>query len=110
MKNVTIPVGNGRIILDKSAIREAAQGKYIVLRAITESGPCQDGMCQLIRDLSITFEEPFSSEDFLLFAGEGVFVAMEESVYKSINKGRESVRLSANIFGKISAKGFAYTA
>lgn len=110
MNTVTIPVGNGKVIVEKGVLKEVSKGKYIVLTAISETGPCQDGMCQLIRDVSVSFEEPFDDDRFLLFAGEGVFVAMEEPVYKAINKGRETVRLSMGLFGKASVKGFVFTA
>lgn len=109
MNSVTIPIGKGQLIIEKGVLKEVYRGKYIVLRAISESGPCQDGMCQVIRDVSVDFEDPFVDDHFLLFAGEGVFVAMEEPIYIAINKGRESVRLSTGLFGRITIRGFVYT-
>lgn len=109
MSDTTISVGNGFITLDKSMMDELSRGKYVVLRAITESGPCQDGMCQIIRDLKVSLEFPINDDTLMVFAGGGAFVAMDTNVYRSINKGREKVRVYKNLLGNLAVKGFVYT-
>lgn len=109
MADITIPVGNGVVIIDMSLKKELFQGKYIVMRSVGESGPCQDGMCQIIRDLKISLEIPVEDDSLLVFAGEGVFLAMDKSVYRSIDKGRERIKVYKNILGNLAVKGFVYT-
>lgn len=106
MKTV-IPVGKGTISID-GRISKMIAGKYLVMSSILEQGPCQDGMCQIIKDVDISLREEFSNPEYLFFEGGGLKIAVDPNVYRSIDRGRENITLVRGISGKFQARGFVY--
>ncbi len=110
MPPVTIPVGKGCITIKGGISREAARGRYVVLRSSARSGPCNDQLCQIIRGVKVSIEVPEEDEDNLsIFAGEGIFVAVDSGIVRSIDKGRQQVTVGMGITGKLYIKGLNYS-
>lgn len=110
MSDVVIPIGKGRARIRKSVSGEAAKGKYVVLRPTSRSGPCTDDLCQIIRDVKISVEVPGEDEDNLsIFAGEGIFLAIDKTIVNSIDKGRQEVTVGIGLTGRPYIKGLNYT-
>ncbi|BAB60341.1 TVG1228987 [Thermoplasma volcanium GSS1] len=99
-------VGAGKVLVDEN-ITSSLNGKYILLTTRVESGPCLDGMCQVIRELQAEIVDRVS-ENLLFFGNEKVKIAMDKSVYNSINKGREEIKLKYGRGYKLFVSGFSY--
>lgn len=109
MPEVSIPVGKGSVLVKKNISREAAKGRCVVLRSTSRSGPCKDDMCQIIRGVMISIELLQEEDDNLsIFAGDGIFLAIEKSIASSIDKGRQSVTVGIGLSGKPFIKGLNY--
>ncbi len=109
MPEVVIPVGKGNVLVKRNISKEAAKGKYVVLRSTSRSGPCKDDLCQVIRGVRISIEVPGEGEDNLsIFAGEGVFLAIDKAIAGSIDKGRQEVTVGLSLTGKPYIKGLNY--
>lgn len=110
MAEVVIPVGKGKVHVKKNLTPEAVKGKYLVLRSTSRPGPCNDDMCQLIKGVLVSVEVPAEEEDNLsIFAGEGIFVAIDKEIVRSIDRGRQEVTVGMGITGKPYVKGLNYT-
>lgn len=110
MPDVVIPIGKGKARVRKNVSGEAARGKYIVLRTASRTGPCNDDLCQIIRDVKVSIEVPGEDEDSLsIFAGEGIFLAIDKPIVNSIDKGRQEVIIGIGLTGKPYIKGLNYT-
>lgn len=106
---MVIPVGKGSVHVKKNVSREAVRGRYVVLRSTSRSGPCKDDMCQIIKGVRISIEIPGAEEDNLsVFAGEGIFVAIDKSIVRSIDRGRQTVYVGLGMTGKPFVKGLNY--
>lgn len=110
MPQTTIPIGKGSISLKGGISAEAARGRYVVLRVSTRSGPCNDNMCQIIRGVKVSIEVPAEDEDNLsIYAGEGIFVAIDKGIAGSIDKNRQEVTVGIGLTGKLYVKGLNYS-
>lgn len=109
MADVVIPIGKGKLHIKKNVSSQAVKGKYVVLRSTSRSGPCNDNLCQIIRGVRISIELPGEDEDNLsIFAGEGIFVAIDSSIVSSIDKGRQVIKIGLGLTGKPFVKGLNY--
>lgn len=110
MPETTIPVGKGSILVRKSISREAARGRYVVLRSTSRSGPCNDNLCQIIRGVRISVELLQEEDESLsIFIGDGIFLAIERSIVESIDRGRQNVTVGIGITGRPYIKGLNYS-
>ncbi|AKA48685.1 hypothetical protein IX51_05765 [uncultured archaeon] len=109
MSEVVIPVGKGRVRIKKNVSKEAVKGKYVVMRSTARTGPCNDDLCQIIRGVKISLEVPGEDEDELsIFAGEGLFLAIDKSIVNSIDKGRQDITVGLGLTGRPYIKGLNY--
>ncbi len=104
---IVIPVGKGTISIDEK-ISKTISGKYLVISSVLEQGPCQDGMCQIIKDTDVSIRDEFSHPEYLFFEGGALKIAIDPDVYRSIDKGRENITIVKGISGKFQIRGFAY--
>ena len=102
-----IPVGKGKVILDKSMREYAGKGYYVVIRIESSQGPCNDVDCQRIMNpVAEVTQVPDSSHK--IFAGEGFFLALEPPVFTQIDKDRQEVTVKKSRLGKIVVKGLLF--
>ncbi|WP_297026595.1 hypothetical protein [Thermoplasma sp.] len=106
MSLIEIRVGSGSITIDEDLITEIRNRYIIIMRTKMENGPCQDGMCQIIRQLEVSVEDK-ASDNLLFFGDQTMRIAMDGQTYRSINKGRENVRIKRGRSG-IQVSGFTY--
>ncbi len=113
MRNIprtSIPIGKGNVTVNANLSKQAGRGKYVVLRSSLRAGPCKDRLCQIIRGVKISVEVPSEDEDNLaIFAGEGIFLAIDKDIAKSIDKGRQEVSVGFGLAGKLYVKGLNYS-
>lgn len=100
-----IQVGKGSITIDGSLLDRIGKN-YLVLKLITEAGPCTDAMCQVIITIQATIEESLNPE-FITYPAGGTYVAMEPAVYRSIDRGRQAVYVKETRHAGLVVKGFA---
>ncbi|MCY0851297.1 hypothetical protein [Thermoplasma acidophilum] len=105
MSWIEVRVGSGNIMVDEDLVSEV-RNQYIVLRTRMENGPCQDGMCQIIRQLDVSIEDQ-ASDGMLFFGDQDIRIAMDGQTYRSINKGREIVKIRRGRSG-LQVSGFTY--
>ncbi len=102
-----IPVGKGKVILDRSMKDYAGKGYYVVIRLESSQGPCNDVDCQRILTPVVELTQlPDSSHK--IFAGDGFFLALEPPVFTQIDKERQEVTVKKSRLGKIVAKGLTF--
>ncbi|MGC8608320.1 MAG: hypothetical protein ACP5UV_00420 [Thermoplasmata archaeon] len=105
--NTVIQVGKGNISIDGKLAR-LAENRCLVLSSVTEQGPCQDGMCQIIRDIDVSIKDDFADPGYLFFETDKIKIAIDQKIYRSIDKGRENVAVFRSISGKYLVRGFIY--
>ncbi len=106
--STTIPVGKGRVTIDRSLREFAEKGYYIIIRMETIAGPCNDVDCERIPvGIVETTQRPDPS--FKVFAGDGYFLAIDPPVQMYIDRGRLSVTLKKSPLGKLVAKGLIFS-
>ncbi|WP_237265234.1 hypothetical protein [Thermoplasma sp. Kam2015] len=102
---IKIRVGSGVLMID-DGLGETMRNRYLVLRTRMENGPCQDGMCQIIRQIDASLEDQVP-DNMLFFGDQQIRIAMDTQTYRSINKGRESLKIRLARAG-IQVSGFTY--
>jgi hypothetical protein len=107
-KNTTIPVGMGKVTLDRSLREFAEKGYYIVIRMETVPGPCNDADCERI-PVGIVEVTQVPDQSFKVYAGDGYFLAIEPPVQMYIDRDRLSVTLKKSPLGKLIVKGLVLT-
>ncbi|MEM0135625.1 MAG: hypothetical protein QXU18_10465 [Thermoplasmatales archaeon] len=103
-----IEVGKGKIVLEEDALRYI-NGKLLMLDLSVENGPCKDNLCQVTKNLSLKLLNGIPAGITKLFPVEGCVIAMTDSVYRSIDRGRERITISTGVVGNLLAKGFSPT-
>lgn len=102
-----IPVGKGQVIIDRSMNEYAGKGYYVVIRIESSQGPCNDVDCQkIMTPVAEVTQLPDSS--FKIFAGEGIFLALEPPVFTQIDRDRQKVTVKKSMLGKITVKGLTF--
>lgn len=101
-----IILGKGKILVDRKTAAEI-EGKTLSLVLESEKGPCDDVSCQLIRRLDVKAGKQ-QEESWILIEHENLSLAVHPDVYRSIDRGRETVTLKVNRSGKFTVRGFAY--
>ncbi|WP_393970948.1 hypothetical protein OXIME_001193 [Oxyplasma meridianum] len=109
MDDISIPVGKGKITVTRSVVKLLVTGKYLTIRTVVSQSPCTDGMCQRIIETEIGIESPGDYPDMRIFAGDGIFMAIDQNVFSSVDKGREEVVIRRSISGKLIAQGLEFT-
>ncbi len=99
-----IQVGKGTITIEGSVL-DGIGKNYLVLKLITEAGPCTDAMCQIIITIHAIVESNLNPE-LITFPAGGTYVAMEPAVYRSIDRGRQSVFVKETRHSGLVVKGF----
>lgn len=99
-------MGRGLIKFDRKTA-DLIAGKSLMLTLETESGPCNDVLCQVIQKLTVEYYNDEKSQDLILVEQGSISIYLKTAVYKSIDKGRETVTLRTSS-GKVTVKGFSY--
>lgn len=107
-KNTVIPVGKGRVSIDRSLREFAEKGYYIIIRMETVQGPCNDVDCERI-PVGIVEAKQVPDQSFKVFAGDGYFLAIEPPVQMYIDRDRLSVTLKKSPLGKLVARGLIFS-
>ena len=107
-KTRTIKVGKGVVLVDEDVLVYAI-GKTLMMDLVAEKGPCTDDYCKLIMGLSLEVLTNLPNKDLKLFDMGKCVIAMTEAVYRSIDRGREQVKISKTFSGNLLAKGFSLT-
>ncbi len=100
-----IRVGKGSVSIGDNLLARVGK-KFIVLKLITETGPCTDAMCQIIMTVHATLEDSVNPE-LIMFQAGGTYIAMEPAVYRAIDRGRQTVSVRENRHASLVVKGFA---
>jgi hypothetical protein len=100
-----IRVGKGSITIGGRLLERIGKN-YLVLKLVTEAGPCTDAMCQVIITLNATVENSLNPE-FITFPAGGTYVAMDQAVFRSIDRGRQAVYVKETRHAGLAVKGFA---
>ncbi|MHB1708372.1 MAG: hypothetical protein ACYCT2_02710 [Thermoplasmataceae archaeon] len=100
-----IQVGKGSVTIDGILLDRIGKN-YLVLKLITEAGPCTDAMCQVIITIRGTVEKSLNP-DLMAFPAGGTYIAMEPAVFRSIDRGRQEVYVRENRHTGLVVKGFA---
>ena len=104
----TIEVGKGVILVDEDVLLYA-KGRTLMMDLSAEKGPCTDNYCKVIMGLTLKVQEGPPSKNLKIYdAGECV-IAMTDAVYRSVDRGRERVKISKTFSGNLLAKGFSLT-
>lgn len=109
MVDITIPVGKGKITVSRGVVKLLMTGKYLTIRTVVSQSPCTDGMCQRIIEPEVGIENPTDDPDLRIFAGDGIFLGIDQNVFSSVDKGREEVIVKKSISGKLIAQGLDFT-
>ena len=109
MNDISIPVGNGKINVSKNVVKLLSTGKYLTIRTAVSQSPCTDGMCQRIIEAEIAVETPTNDENLRIFAGDGIFLGIDQNIFASVDKGRESITIKKSLSGKLVAQDLVFT-
>lgn len=107
-KSTEIPVGKGKILIDRSLKEYAEKGFYLVLKMETVAGPCNDVDCERI-PVGILETAQVPDPSYKVYAGEGYFLAIDPPVRLYIDRDRLSVTLKKSPLGKLVAKGLVFS-
>ena len=100
-----ILVGKGSVAIGDNLLARIGK-KFMVLKLITEAGPCTDAMCQIIMTVHATLEDHLNPE-LITFPAGGTYIAMDPAVYRAIDRGRQTVSVRENRHAGLVVKGFA---
>jgi hypothetical protein len=109
MDDITIPVGKGKITVTKGVVKLLVTGNYLTIRTVVSQSPCTDGMCQRIIEPELGIESPKDYPELRIFAGDGIFIGIDQNVFSSVDRGREEVVVKRSISGKLIAQGLEFT-
>ncbi len=100
-----IRVGKGSVTIGDNLLARIGK-KFMVLKLITEAGPCTDAMCQIIMTVHATLEDNLNPE-LIIFPAGGTYIALDPAVYRAIDRGRQTVSVRKNRHAGLVVKGFA---
>lgn len=109
MDDITIPVGKGKITVTRGVVKLLMTGNYLTIRTVVSQSPCTDGLCQRIIEPELRIESPKDYPELRLFAGDGIFLGIDQNVFSSVDRGREEVVVKKSISGKLIAQGLEFT-
>lgn len=101
-----IALGKGKVLIDAGTI-ERLRGRTVSLGLESEKGPCDDLSCQVIQRLG-AYITGRATGDWTVIEQCDVSIAVHPDVYRSIDRGRETVSLKMNRRGKFTVRGFSY--
>ncbi len=105
--STTIPVGKGKVTIDRSLREYGGKGYYIIIRMETVAGPCNDVDCERI-PVGIVEVAQVPDQSYRIYAGDGYFLAIDPPVQMYIDRDRLSVTLKKSSLGKLVAKGLYF--
>ncbi|QRF74973.1 hypothetical protein Thermo_00466 [Thermoplasmatales archaeon] len=101
-----IRVGKGSVTIDDNILYRVGKN-FIVLKLTTEAGPCTDAMCQIITTAEAEIKDSIDP-DLLTFQLSGGYLAMDPAVYRSIDRGRQSVSIRAGRKSPLTVRNFSF--
>lgn len=105
-EQLEITFGKGKVLIDPKTA-ERLRGKSLSLGLESEKGPCDGVSCQIIQRLDVQ-TAGHTEGDWTVIEGGGVSISVHPDVYRSIDRGRETVTLKMNRKGKFTVRGFSY--
>ncbi|MCL5802393.1 MAG: hypothetical protein ACYCSA_00075 [Thermoplasmataceae archaeon] len=109
MNDISIPIGRGKITVSGNVVKLLSRGKYLTIRTAVSQSPCTDGLCQRIIEAEIALETPNDDENLRIFAGDGIFLGIDQNIFASVDRGREEVIIKKSLSGKLIAQGLVFT-
>lgn len=105
---VEFAIGKGTLVLERDVLK-SLDGRCLVMELSTESGPCSDEMCQLKTKTMVKITDHCPCKSYRILEQGNFSIAMTDTIYGSIDRGRECIIIKISRSGNLSAKGFSLT-